>query len=134
VSEQHRPEPGDEDAAWRDIVAHYGDRPALDEEPPPERPPAPPADEPRDWVEPDEEDHFVPPPPAPVPRPTGIRLAAWLGLFGAPALALVLIVLGVTLPSWIGLLLITWFVGGFGYLVATMRKDAGDGWDDGAVL
>jgi hypothetical protein len=63
-----------------------------------------------------------------------VRLAAWFGLFGVPTLALLAIVAGVSLPSPVSLLLIAWFVGGFGYLVATMSRDPDSGWDDGAVL
>jgi hypothetical protein len=56
---------------------------------------------------------------------------AWAGLIGAPLLALLLLVLGV-LPQWAAFGLFCWFTGGFAYLVATMRGDGRDGWDDGA--
>lgn len=129
-----------EDAEWRSIVENFGDRAELPE-PEPETPvfaaPAPVDDEPPElaatpW---DEEEHFVPPEPPPLPRPQGARAAAWFGLFGVPTLALIAIVLGVSLPSYVALVLIAWFVGGFGYLVATMSgRDPDSGWDDGAVL
>jgi len=69
-------------------------------------------------------------------RPHGLRLVAWLGLFGVPAVVLLCIVLHVSLPSPLGFLALVWFVGGFGYLVATMNgpKDPDGGWDDGAVV
>ena len=47
---------------------------------------------------------------------------------------LVCLVLGVNIPTWAGLILMVWFVGGFVYLVASMRPKAGDDYDDGAVL
>ncbi len=83
----------------------------------------------------DPEDHFRPPPPPPLPLPGPPRLLAWLGLFGVPTLVLVLLVAGVDLPTWMGLVLMVWFVGGFVYLVASMRPGSGDDYDDdGAVL
>jgi hypothetical protein len=84
----------------------------------------------------DEEEHFVPPPPPPLPKLDPRRKLAWVGLFGAPALGLVLMVLGVVVPGWVVLGLVAAFVGGFGYLVATMGSSPPDPWsgDDGAVL
>ena len=51
-----------------------------------------------------------------------------------PMFVLVCLVVGLQLPSWLGLVLMVWFVGGFVYLVASMRPDQRDGYDDGAVL
>jgi hypothetical protein len=132
-----------EDAEWQSIVENYGDRPAVS---PPEPEPEPVVDPalfempaglgPRSWELEETDDRFVPPPAPPVPRPHGLRLAAWLGLFGVPTVVLVCIVLHVSLPSPLGFLALVWFVGGFGYLVATMNgpKDPDDGWDNGAVV
>jgi hypothetical protein len=134
-----------EEAEWRAIVEHYGDQPAATPPEPPE-PTLPPAElfridlpaelGPRSWEPAEEAEGFVPPPAPPVPRPHGLRLAAWLGLFGVPTVVLVCLVLNVSLPSPLGLLALVWFVGGFGYLVATMNgpKDPDGGWDDGAVV
>ncbi|HET6168000.1 MAG TPA: hypothetical protein VFE07_14305 [Marmoricola sp.] len=130
-----------EDAEWRSIVDNYGDRPDVvpAPEPEPEEPiqfALPPELGPRSWEAAEEDERYVPPEPPPVPRPHGLRLAAWLGLFGVPTVVLVCIVLHVSLPSPLGFLALVWFVGGFGYLVATMNdhKDSGGGWDDGAVV
>jgi hypothetical protein len=132
-----------EDRAWRQIVAHYGDRPTFpepratqfddryDDQPsPPEEPPEP-ADD-ADVLE--DLDAFEPPEPPPLPRPEGLRLLAWLGIFVAPAVLLVLTIAGARLAPWVLLGLVCWFLGGFGYLVAKMPHDRDDGWDDGAVL
>jgi hypothetical protein len=164
-------EPDDPDlAAWREIVAHYGERAEL----PPEGGSAE-RTEPADRAEPaggasyplrfgefgddtDEpfepvaqrgtsaddadladpvEDRFVPLEPEPL-RLGPARTAAWLGVLGAPALALlatfVVTASDVSVPSWFGWLLVAAFLGGFGYLVVTMPKDRDDPWDDGARL
>jgi hypothetical protein len=147
-----------EDAAWRAIIDHYGEHPeftppteaepepAPEAEPEPRPGPEPPAHlfafetppelGPRSWEPAPEDDRYVPPPAPPLPRPQGLRLVAWLGLFGVPAIVLVCIVLHVSLPSPLGFLALVWFVGGFGYLVATMNgpKDPDGGSDDGAVV
>lgn len=160
----------DEDAAWAEIVANYGDRPAMGGDAS-ETTDAPAADEPDDdgtaapgaadrdlfdrsyldaqlarqsrdtpelnsaatW---DDEGHFVPPSPPPLPALEPRRKAAWIGLFGSPLLMLLGIVLGWTYPTWLSFLLVVGFVGGFGYLVATMPRGRHDGWsgDDGAVV
>lgn len=91
----------------------------------------------RDWLDAydDPEDHFVPPEPERVPAPDPPRLIAWAGVFGVPVVVLVLVVLRVSLPPWASMLCLAWFVGGFGYLVATMRREPPeDDWDDGARL
>jgi hypothetical protein len=154
--------PLDEDAAWREIVAHYGDRPVMGPETeeqaaavpepvapeslaPPERP-VEPATFDRSYLdaldEADEapapgrhdDEHFVPPVPPPVPRPTPARRLAWIGLFAPPVLMLAAVVFGWTFPGWLALGLVAGFVGGFVFLVATMPRDGGDGWGDGAVV
>ena len=124
-----------EDAAWRSIVDNYGDRPEIEDvEVAPPTPPPVQHEEPEQPPPADLEEHFRPPPPPPLPLPGPPRLLAWLGLFGVPTLVLVLLVAGVDLPGWMGLVLMVWFVGGFVYLVASMRPGSGDDYDDGAVL
>lgn len=141
----------DEDAAWRDIVAHYGERPALEDPPAePEPDPEPPSTG-RDerlrglfqpsWNDPlnteaswDDEGHFVPPDPPPVTVTDPRRRAAWAGLFGSPLLMLLAVVFGWRLPEWLLLGLAAAFAGGFVYLVATMSNRRGGPGDDGAVV
>ena len=132
--------PRDEDALWAAIVENYGERAEL-ADPEVEVPPSPrslvarPDPEAEEDPERDDpESHFVPPPPPPVPRTTPVRTLAWIGLFGVPAFVLICLVARVTLPPWLGLLLMGWFVGGFVFLVASMKPDERDGYDDGAVL
>ncbi|WP_183096188.1 hypothetical protein [Nocardioides stalactiti] len=132
---------------WQQIVDNFGERAVLEPDVDIEPEPAPRSRffedlddldqeageaEVRDRVHPD--DAFVPPTPPPIPRPPADRLAAWLGVFGIPALVLVCIVLGIALPTWVGLLLAAGFVGGFLYLVMQMSDEPRDPWDDGAVL
>lgn len=130
-----------EDAEWQSIVENYGDRPEVPRTPEPEPQPepvifeVPPELGPRSWQAAPEDDRYVPPPAPPVPRPHGLRAVAWFGLFGVPTIVLVCLVLGISLPSPTGLIALVWFVGGFGYLVATMNGPKNDGgWDDGAVV
>lgn len=75
---------------------------------------------------------FVPPPTPPLPTPTGPRRAAWIGLFGAPPVLLICLVLQVALPRLVSFALAASFVAGFVYLVATMNPRDPD--DDGARL
>ena len=120
----------DVDRAFADIVARFGPEPSAtsvpeDEEEEAADPPVPPAAD---------EEHFVPPPPPPLPRVEPRRRAAWAGLLGTPLVLLAFVVLGVDVSGWLGFLLGAAFIGGFGYLVATMRSGPPDDGDDGAVL
>lgn len=130
--------PRDEDEVWRDIVENYGEAPSVEEAPPVVDP------SPRsDAVDPDEvyevdpwaeEERFVPPPAPPVPLAEPPRLLAWIGLFGSPTLLLLALVIGWQLPGWLSTLLIGSFIGGFGYLVATMNREPRDPGDNGARI
>jgi hypothetical protein len=133
----------DEEALWRSIIDNYGERATIDEPeveieaPPSLRDLDPPAREDADEPDADDsdpEDHFVPPVPPPLPKPPPARLLAWIGLFGVPAFVLVALVAGLDLAPWMGLILMVWFVGGFVFLVASMRPGPGDDYDDGARL
>jgi hypothetical protein len=125
---------------WQQIIDNFGDRAVLEPE---EEAPVEVVvrrfereDEPdvaaRDEVHPSDE--FVPPEPPPIPRPPFDRLLAWLGVFGVPAVVLVCVVAGFSVPTWVGVLMAGAFIGGFGYLVAKMSDEPRDPWDDGAVL
>lgn len=119
------------------------DRPEIRYADPEPQPPAPSATyempAPAGW---DEEsidadwstDRFVPPPPPSVPVATVDRMLAWVGVFGSPAVLLVFLVAGVSLPELLAYLLVIAFVGGFLYLVIQMPREPRDPYDDGAVL
>ena len=154
------PDPGlDVDAAFAEIVANWGpaepDVPeeaagvAVAPEPPPRAPTAPPAPAaPVDPVETgwgdtlnsratwEDEGHFVPPVPPPLPTVEPRRRTAWIALLGSPVLGLLLVLLQISIPSWVSTFLVCAFVGGFGYLVATMGQSSREDWsgDDGAVV
>ena len=143
---------GGDDEAWRSIVENFGERAELDDEPDPaaSAPPeqqtgqdpygwavAPEPDEPAELAEPapaylEDEDTYVPPEPPPLPVPEPDRGIAWAGVIGAPVLLLVSLLFSIGLPSWVGYLMVAWFVGGFCYLVARMPKEPRDPWDDGS--
>jgi hypothetical protein len=129
-----------EDDAWRSIVENYGERaeiePAVEAE---DRAESEAGDaQPDPWqddvedLDDDEDERFVPPPPPPVPHPTPVRLAAWVGVFGAPAVLLVSMVLALPLPGWVAKGLIGYFAVGFLYLVFNMDRGPRDPWDNGA--
>ncbi len=84
----------------------------------------------------DDEGHFVPPVPPPLPSVEPRRRLAWIGLLGSPVAGLLLVLLQVAIPGWLSAFLVCAFVGGFCYLVATMGKRPSDDWsgDDGAVV
>jgi hypothetical protein len=110
---------------------------------PPSNPPAPQSPPEAGWRDPlnsraswEDEGHFVPPTPPPLPSVEPRRRLAWIGLAGSPVVGLLLILLQVAIPRWVSSFLVCAFVGGFCYLVATMGQRSSDDWsgDDGAVL
>jgi hypothetical protein len=140
------PDKAAQDAAWQDIVAHFGDRAELaDEELAVPEPVTPLFDDDVDEpFEPDPEmydeeydDGFVAPRPV-LPHIPPDRFLAWLGVLGAPVAAVTLFVLHATLgwwiPNWVVDFLVIGFLVGFGYLVFHMPREPRDPWDDGARL
>ncbi|MFF7727894.1 hypothetical protein [Streptomyces sp. NPDC008001] len=185
-------DPLDEDAAWAELVAAYGEQPDPDsgrwpatgdmpdpapeagagEEPGEEDRPGPrkagpgpaPREEPpgsfivyapgvgpRDWSTPeppedegaeaaeadaDDEGHFVPPEPPPLPTGDVTARFAWIAVLGGPLLLLVMVLLQQPLTWWLTTLGIGGFLGGFATLVLRMKD--GDEEDDdpgrGAVV
>ncbi|RJS44828.1 hypothetical protein [Nocardioides cavernaquae] len=136
-----RDEHRDEDEVWKDIVDRYAEDPASEDVPAAETAPSADAPSPDVWnPEPwnpvpwEDEGSFVPPVPPRVAMPEPPRLIALLGVFGAPALLLVFLIFGWRMPDWASTLLIVWFVGGFAFLIATMKSGPRDPGDDGAVV
>jgi hypothetical protein len=142
-------------AGWEPTAPEEDDAAPLPPTPPPVAPDhgdpsseQPPADRLRglfqpSWNDPldteaiwEDEGHFVPPPPPPLPSVEPNRRLAWAALVGSPLVALLLVGAGISVTGWMSFLLVVAFVGGFGYLVATMRSGPPDEWsgDDGARL
>lgn len=84
----------------------------------------------------DDDGHFVPPEPAPVPRGDSRLRWAWAGALGAPLLAILLPLLGWGLDGLTGIGLVLAFLVGFGYLISRLREGprVDGGPDDGAVV
>ncbi|MEV0242071.1 hypothetical protein AB0I06_19360 [Streptomyces sp. NPDC050674] len=83
----------------------------------------------------DDEGHFVPPEPPPLPTADPTAKFAWLGVLGGPVLLLLAVLLGWDMTWWLATLGIGGFLGGFATLVTRMRTDEED--DDpgrGAVV
>ena len=133
----------DVDEVWAKIVAGYGpepdDRATLDADPgEPRHPDNPPAEDPQpDDSQPNDDGHYVPPAPPPLPRPVGVVGAAWVALLGGPIVLLVATVLGWDLPTVVTAACVLGFVGGLVFLIAQLddgSRDGPDGWDNGAQV
>ncbi len=134
-------EGSEDEKAWADIVAGWdasptGAVPAAEEITDADQPAEVPEPEAPAWnpvpFDLADEGTFVPPTPPPVQLPSPPRLLAWCGVIGSPLVFLICLILSVTLPSWASTLLVAGFIGGFVFLVATMRNDPPDPYDDGA--
>ncbi|MFC8171491.1 hypothetical protein ACFUJ0_22365 [Streptomyces sp. NPDC057242] len=86
----------------------------------------------------DDEGHFVPPEPPPLPEADAAAKFAWLGVIGGPVLLLVAVLLQWDMTWWLTTVCVGGFLGGFATLVARMKQDDDeDGFDDpgrGAVV
>jgi hypothetical protein len=94
--------------------------------------PAVPAPVPAD----DDDEHFVPPVPPPLPRLDPITKGAWVALFGGPAYLLIAVMVDWQVPGWAAFCAVAAFIGGFATLVVHMgdRPPRDSGPDDGAVV
>ncbi|MGW1270073.1 hypothetical protein [Streptomyces sp. NPDC002491] len=79
----------------------------------------------------DDEGHFVPPEPPPLPTADTTSRFAWLGVLGGPVLLLLAVLLGWEMTWWLATIGIGGFLGGFATLVARMRTDDEDEGDPG---
>lgn len=104
------------------------------------RPPNPPAadfnlEESLSQASPDEPDRseYVPPPLPPMQPPRALAIVAW-ALFGYALVALILMIIGVRLPSWAGWAAIAAFVAALllAWRLLPKQRDPQDG--DGAVV
>ncbi|MER5192759.1 hypothetical protein ACWD3J_05275 [Streptomyces sp. NPDC002755] len=131
--------------------AESGKEPAKDaaEEPDEEKEPAKPLGSsiafapgvgPRDYKAPepteedfdgDDEGHFVPPEPPPLPAADTTAKFAWLGVIGGPLLLLLAVLLGWEMTWWLSTVGIGGFLGGFATLVMRMRTEDEEDGDPG---
>ena len=142
-----RPFKSIEDLALLEAQAN-GDEPGDsrdDEEPKPAKPLGSsvafaPGVGPRDYTTPepadgdfdeDDEGHFVPPEPPPLPAADATAKFAWLGVIGGPVLLLLAVLLGWEMTWWLATVGIGGFLGGFVTLVTRMRADDEDDGDPG---
>ncbi|MGX1908911.1 hypothetical protein ACWIID_08630 [Streptomyces phaeochromogenes] len=79
----------------------------------------------------DDEGHFVPPEPPPLPAADATAKFAWLAVIGGPLLLLLAVLLGWTMTWWLATIGIGGFLGGFATLVGRMRGDDEDEDDPG---
>ena len=84
----------------------------------------------------DEDEHFVPPVPPPLPQLDPLTKGAWVALFGGPLYLLVAVMASWQVPDWAAFCAVAAFVGGFATLVVRMgdRPPRDSGPDDGAVV
>ncbi|MEU5895637.1 hypothetical protein [Streptomyces venezuelae] len=76
----------------------------------------------------DDEGHFVPPEPPPLPEADVTAKFAWLAVLGGPLLILLAVLFGWQMTWWLTTLGIGGFLGGFATLV--MRMNSGDDEED----
>lgn len=139
----------DDDAGTADADTDAADaavRGAEDEPAPPPAAPRPPTTivvhpvirGPRDYEVPDddEDEHFVPPEPPPLPDTDATTKFAWIAVIGGPLLLLTFVLFQLDLTWWAVTLGVGGFLGGFVTLVARMRtgEDDDDMPDGGAVV
>ncbi|MEU9368821.1 hypothetical protein AB0D78_00635 [Streptomyces avermitilis] len=95
---------------------------------------------PRDYAAPDaseddfdedDEGHFVPPEPPPLPAADATAKFAWLAVVGGPILLLLAVLLGWDMTWWLTTVGIGGFLGGFATLVMRMRTGDEDDEDPG---
>jgi len=92
---------------------------------------------PRDYEAPDAEEdeddegHFVPPEPPPLPAADTTAKFAWLAVIGGPILLLLAVLLGWEMTWWLATVGIGGFLGGFATLVMRMRTGDEDDEDPG---
>ncbi|MEV7086618.1 hypothetical protein AB0O07_12070 [Streptomyces sp. NPDC093085] len=87
--------------------------------------------EPGDGDTADEEGHFIPPEPPPLPESDVTSRFAWLAVIGGPVLMLLAVILGWDMTWWLTTVCVGGFLGGFATLVARMDPDDDESDDPG---
>jgi hypothetical protein len=84
----------------------------------------------------DDEGHFVPPTPPPLPRLEPMTLLAWVGVLGSVIVAVFATLVGWVIPRLLLGAMIVGFIGGVVVLIARISRDPTDPDhpDDGAVV
>lgn len=82
-------------------------------------------------VTPADDEHFVPPPPAPLPQLDSLAKGAWVALFGGPVYLVVATAAGWSVPGIAAFCAVAAFVTGFAILVLRMNEAGPGGPDDG---
>ena len=86
----------------------------------------------------EDEEHFIPPAPPPLPKLDPITKGAWAALFGGPGYLVVATVAGWSVPGIAAFCAVAAFVTGFAILVLRMNAPGSGGpdddGDDGAVV
>jgi hypothetical protein len=82
-------------------------------------------------VTPADDEHFVPPPPAPLPQLDSLAKGAWVALFGGPLYLVVATAAGWSVPGIAAFCAVAAFVTGFAILVLRMNEGGPGGPDDG---
>jgi hypothetical protein len=84
----------------------------------------------------EDEGHFVPPTPPPLPRLEPLTLLAWVGVLGSVIVAVFATLVGWVIPRLLLVAMIVGFIGGVVVLIARLSRDPTDPDhpDDGAVV
>jgi hypothetical protein len=79
----------------------------------------------------DDDEHFVPPTPPPLPQLDSLAKGAWVALFGGPIYLVVATAAGWSVPGIAAFCAVAAFVTGFAILVLRMNEAGPGGPDDG---
>ena len=84
----------------------------------------------------EDEGHFVPPTPPPLPRLDPLMLLAWFGVVGSVVVAVFTTLFGWVIPQLVLIAMIVGFIGGIVVLIARLSREPPDPDhpDDGAVV
>ena len=79
----------------------------------------------------DDEEHFIPPAPPPLPKLDPVAKGAWAALFGGPGYLIVATAAGWSVSGLAAFCAVAAFVAGFAILLLRMHEDGPGGPDDG---
>jgi hypothetical protein len=79
----------------------------------------------------DEDEHFIPPAPPPLPKLDSMAKGAWVALFGGPGYLVVATAAGWSVPGFAAFCAVAAFIAGFAILVLRINEPGPGGPDDG---